>query len=65
MRRALNVRRRSWGRILTCVDAELGPVYGRLRQLIPTSVKLAVEEMKVPVLDPGCRRWSARMQNRS
>jgi transposase len=33
--------------------AELRPVYGRLRELILTSAKIAVDETKAPVLDPG------------
>jgi transposase len=33
--------------------AELRPVYGRLRELILTSTKIAVDETKAPVLDPG------------
>jgi hypothetical protein len=32
---------------------ELRPVYARLRQLILTSAKIAVDETKAPVLDPG------------
>jgi transposase len=33
--------------------AELRPVYDRLRELILTSGKIAVDETKAPVLDPG------------
>ena len=33
--------------------AELRPVYDRLRELILTSAKIAVDETKAPVLDPG------------
>ena len=33
--------------------AELRPVYERLRELILTSAKIAVDETKAPVLDPG------------
>jgi hypothetical protein len=33
--------------------AELRPVYERLRKLILTSAKIAVDETKAPVLDPG------------
>ena len=33
--------------------AELKPVYARLRELILTSGKVAVDETKAPVLDPG------------
>jgi transposase len=33
--------------------AELRPVYGRLREFILTSAKIAVDETKAPVLDPG------------
>jgi Transposase IS66 family len=33
--------------------AELRPVYERLRELILTSGKIAVDETKAPVLDPG------------
>ena len=51
--------------------AELRPVYDRLRELILTSGKIAVDETKAPVLDPGRGRvkegyfWAAARDDRS
>ena len=51
--------------------AELRPVYDRLRQLILTSAKIAVDETKAPVLDPGRGRvkegyfWAVARDDRS
>ena len=51
--------------------AELRPVYDRLRELILTSGKIAVDETKAPVLDPGRGRvkegyfWAVARDDRS
>ena len=51
--------------------AELRPVYDRLRELILTSGKVAVDETKAPVLDPGRGRvkegyfWAVARDDRS
>ena len=51
--------------------AELRPVYDRLRDLILTSGKVAVDETKAPVLDPGRGRvkegyfWAVARDDRS
>ncbi len=51
--------------------AELRPVYERLRELILTSAKIAVDETKAPVLDPGRGRvkegyfWAVARDDRS
>lgn len=51
--------------------AELRPLYERLRELILTSSKIAVDETKAPVLDPGRGRvkdgyfWAVARDDRS
>jgi transposase len=49
----LDIKRSTLAFWVGSAAAELRPVYGRLRELILTSAKIAVDETKAPVLDPG------------
>ena len=52
-RQGLDIKRSTLAFWVGDAAAELRPVYERLRELILTSGKIAVDETKAPVLDPG------------
>jgi transposase len=67
----LNIKRSVLAFWVGYAAGELSAVYDRLRELILTSGKIAVDEMKAPVLDPGRGRvkegyfWAVARDDRS